>query len=482
MFSTRITRNTSNLISSLSFGIYVLFYLFFAIYDGAVIGVDSPTYIHMSFIREPFYPLLLAFFRWFNENSYLEYVVIFQSLLMAAAGWALADYLRKKLKIHSLYSVLLYLVPIATSLLCRFATGRKSMFTNSILSEGIATSLYLLFILFLFRYTLEKRNKYLIISAVLAFFMISTRKQMLMVIPLFFLSIIFSGLLNQGGNPESNGHSRKLLPAIGRGFLQATLISLAILLASNLLDCSYNYVLRGQFTKHSSDNRFFTTMIFYNAEESDADYIQDEEIRALFLEIYSICEEKGYLGFQAEKGWLNEVNHFGDNYDHIQIDTIWPIILEKAKEITGSQDTAVKDLEVDRINRIIIQSVLPHQLPELFHTLVNNFLSGLVITIAPLKPVFIGFSIFIYLACIILFVRLWIIHRRKPLEGSLYALLFSGFTLMGIISNLTLVSAVIFCQTRYTIYNMPLFYLAGALLLYHNVSPYILMKHRERKR
>ena len=38
-------------------------------------------------------------------------------------------------------------------------------------------------------------------------------------------------------------------------------------------------------------------------------------------------------------------------------------------------------------------------------------------------------------------------------------------TLLSIVVNVGLVSAVIFCQTRYTIYNMPLFYMSGVVLL-----------------
>ena len=37
--------------------------------------------------------------------------------------------------------------------------------------------------------------------------------------------------------------------------------------------------------------------------------------------------------------------------------------------------------------------------------------------------------------------------------------------LLGIIGNVSLVSAVIFCQTRYTIYNMALFYMAMIIML-----------------
>lgn len=36
--------------------------------------------------------------------------------------------------------------------------------------------------------------------------------------------------------------------------------------------------------------------------------------------------------------------------------------------------------------------------------------------------------------------------------------------LFSILINVTIVSTVIFCQSRYTIYNMPLFYISGVVL------------------
>ena len=41
---------------------------------------------------------------------------------------------------------------------------------------------------------------------------------------------------------------------------------------------------------------------------------------------------------------------------------------------------------------------------------------------------------------------------------------FSMLVLLCIIVNVAVVSAVIFCQSRYTIYNMPLFYMGGVLM------------------
>lgn len=130
----------------------MIFYLFFAFYDGVVICVDSPTYIEMSFTREPFYPLFLAFFRLFSVENYLFYAVVVQSILMAVCSYLLADFLRKQFQVPKLYSLILYVMPLATSLLCRFAAKRSSMYTNSIMTEGICTSLYLYFIYCILKY------------------------------------------------------------------------------------------------------------------------------------------------------------------------------------------------------------------------------------------------------------------------------------------------------------------------------------------
>lgn len=467
-FTTYIKENLFSLIMLLG---TLTFYLFFAFYDGAVICVDSPSYLEMSFTREPFYPLFLAFFRLFNAENYLLYAVIVQSLLMAFSGWILADYLQKKLQIHKLYSIALYLLPIATSLLCRFAAKRASMYTNSILSEGICTSLYLLFIYCILSYVWDNSRLHVVIGWMISFFMISTRKQMLMVLPILFLAIVYHNYNNK---------------KFRQGLIVAVISCLLIFPAFKLFDCTYNYFVRGAFEGHSSSNRFVTTMVFYNAKISDAEYIKNEDARQLFLDIYKICDEKGYLGSQAGDGWYNEVNHFGDHYDHIQIDTMWPMILQHARDTINAQYQntdmtelelrTLYDLESDRLNSIIINSVLPHQIPELIHSLMNNFLSGLVTTVAQSKPILIPYTFIMFFAYFALLGRLiwyWYKNQKTTFETLDFVrktVIFSLITLLGIFFNVLLVSAVIFCQTRYTIYNMPLFYMAGAILLYQNVK------------
>lgn len=422
------------------------FYLFFAFYDGTVFSVDSPTYIGMDIAREPFYPMFLAFFRWtfsgFGNDFYLTAAIFVQSILAALSCWSLAAFLTRKISMCRLFSLGILFIPMAVSLLCRFAARRSSMYSNSILTEGIAISLYLLFFRYLFEYVTEHTRTSFAACCILTFLLISTRKQMAISLAMLVICICIVWF-------------SKKKP--GRGLVYAFLCALCILLSTAFLDFGYNYALRGEMVRHSSDTRFITTMAFYTAERSDADYIEEDDIRNLFLDIYDICDENGFLKHDAGRGWLNRVSHFGDNYDHIQIDTMWPLVIEFAKERWGGSITNINE-NADRVMDAINRSVIPHHIPEIIATFMDNFRSGLVTTVAQRNALLIWYSLCIYL----LYLLLLLYHIRK--KESRFIILFSSLTLLSILLNVGLVSLVIFCQTRYTIYNMALFYISLMLM------------------
>ena len=150
----RFFRDRRTAFSGLMLAVSLLFYLFFACYDGAVICVDSPSYIRMDISREPLYCLFLAGLRAafaafpaeaFAEDAYLTAAAFLQSLLAAFAAWSLVNYLWKEMDLPESFALLLLGMPFAVSLLCRFAAQRGSMYSNSILTEGIAIPLYLLY-------------------------------------------------------------------------------------------------------------------------------------------------------------------------------------------------------------------------------------------------------------------------------------------------------------------------------------------------
>lgn len=453
----QITKENSN--KNVSFSAFMLiisliFYLFFACFDGAVICVDSPGYIEMNLTREPLYPMFLAFFRLLlngvSPNLYLFAVVLVQSILAATAAWSMAVFLYQEFHLSKAFSLLILWIPMAVSLLCRFAARRGSMYSNSILTEGLTISGYLLFFRFLFGYTLRHTRSALFACTFLSFLMVSTRKQMIVSLIMLVLCIFYVAFTEK---------------KYRRGIIAALFCSFVVLLCSMCLDVGYNYVLRGKVVRHSSDTRFITTMAFYTAERDDCQYIEDKDVQDLFLKIYKICDERGYLKTSAGKGWMNRVSHFGDYYDCIQIDTMWPMICTYASEQCGD-DVVDINRNSDRIMNQINASIIPHNVLKIAATFFDNFISGLVTTVAQRKSFLIGYTLFIYLLYILLL--FYHIHQRKN-----YSLcLFSVLTLLSIFLNVGLVSLVIFCQTRYTIYNMALFYISLLLMAYEPVRKF----------
>lgn len=429
------------------------FYGFFAFYDKAVICVDSPSYINMDISREPLYPLLLWLFRGifssFSRDFYLTAIAFFQSMLAAFASFSLVRFLWRVFRLSWAWALILLAMPLAVSLLCRFAAKRGSMYSNSILTEGITISCYLFFFRYLLEYFYHMTKKSLLLCCILTFCMISARKQMLLALFMLLVVILIKSI--------SAGKIRK-------GIILAGVCAFVITAGSALLDLGYNYSVRGEAVRHSSDGRFLTTMAFYTAERGDADYIADKGIRELFLKIYDVCDEKGYLKNSAGEGWLNRVSHFGDSYDCIQIDTMWPAVNEYVRIHMGHDGVEMSEY-ADRIMKEINLSVLPHNIGSMIGSFLDNFLSGLVTTVAQRKVLLNWYSLSVYIFYILLAAEnIWKCrkHKRGIDKTTQLALL----TLLSVFMNVGLVSLVIFCQTRYTIYNMALFYISLLLLLH----------------
>lgn len=439
------------------------FYLFFALFDGAVICADTATYIEMSLGREFFYPTFLAVFRMIFGEQYLLMVVVVQSILAAYAAWNVAIYFRRQFLLGYVLSGMVFFLPIATSLLNRFVAGRGSMYSNSILTEGITISLFLLFFRYLYEYLVTFSTKALIVAGCLTGVMIATRKQMYVALVLLFCVVFYVQVLSE----KKEKFVKRCVVAMGK----AALLCIALVLTVTLMDHTYNYIVRGRFVGHSSDNRFVLTMVFYTAEE---EYVEElpEELQMLYLDIYKECDEQGYLMHRAGDGWFNNVSHFGDNYDFIQINTMWPAIREYAEEYSNG-DLTDRDLITDEITNVMITKLMPRTAPKIARVLFNNFLSGLVTTVAQRNRILIYYSIVAYLGYIGLLGVYW--KKRGQMDETVKLCL---LTLLSIVVNVGLVSAVIFCQTRYTIYNMPLFYISGILLLMKLYSVFISVENK----
>lgn len=205
------------------------------------------------------------------------------------------------------------------------------------------------------------------------------------------------------------------------GIIHILVIAICIILSVRIFDYTYNYFVNGKFIGHTEDNRFATTMAFYTSEREYVKYIEPG-LQQLYLEIYDECDKNKWLMHDSPENWLGAVAHFGNNYDYIQLNTMEMKIIDAVSKADyswlGTGDT--KDLIRGSFNK----SLLPYETNKLMRV----------------------------------FRKRSNIHKR--------ILCMSVVVAISIVSNVALVSALIFAQTRCTIYNMPLFYIALIIMLY----------------
>ena len=421
------------------------FYAAAAMLEGYRLYPDSQSYIDMDLSREPLYSLFLALMRALfgrgGESFWLQAAAVAQSLLTAWAGWYFVRRCAGLFRLRRGESLALALCTLLPSLLCRFFANRRAMYSYSMISESLAFPLFLVFFTLLLAWALRGRLRDLALAALLAFLLISVRKQMYITLPLLVLAGLWRGL-----------RDGRLLRCAALSLLLAA----AVLLGNSLLDRGYNYALRGEALRHTGDMRFVTTMLLYTAQPEDAEAIGDAELRGLFEEILRQADGKKLLRSCAPAGWFDRSLFFMNHYDLIQFDCLRDTVEPRAREKTGGDETAVQQ-EKDRIYNGLNAALLPVGWTRLLGTAADSYGMGLVNTVAAMKRPLIPVTALLYAAFLALLVLC--IRRRREDEAVLACL-----ALASILGNLALVSLTIFCQPRYTLYNMPVFYAALLLL------------------
>lgn len=419
-------------------------YVFFAFYDGVKLSVDSPSYIDMYSSREPLYSLLIAFFRLicFNNSYYLNVLVMFQSLLTAFCVYSLIRYVVKEYKLSFKSEVVLLFIHFGVIILMRFVSKKGMLYSNTVLSESITYPLYLLFFRYNLEYVLKENNKPLIVASIISFIMISARKQMFLSLFMLVISIVYVSLKNKD---------------LIKGLLRVVVISCLIVGFSKGLDFLNQKVINNFDSTHTLSNRFITTMIYYVAEDDDYKYIDDQDSKEVFNTIYNSSKKNGYIYDDNIKTWFARVKHFSSNYDNIQIDTIIPETKKYVESKYGLKG-AMLEQKMDDINNNIIHNLIPIKWKQIAKVFFDSFLAGLMITISADNSVFVIYAVLAYL---VYFVLLTYSLKKNRLDK--YSIL-GIMVILSIFINVGIVSAVIFNQTRYTIYNFDLFYIGLYIL------------------
>lgn len=425
------------------------FYLFFPFYDGPVWCVDSPSYATMSISREPLYPTFLWIFRkLFGESGYLLPVVLVQSIIAAYATWKLAVTIKSYFHNSRLLSVLSVCFQFAVTILCRFVAIRGSSYIDSIMTEGLGLSLYVLFMVQLYKYIMEKKKLNLAGALCFALLLVNLRKQMLMTLCLMAAVFVLYYMLKE----------RKL-----KKLLLLLVLIVSVFFAGKFTDRLYNYSVRGAWIEHSGNSMGLLCTLIYTSEEGDAALFQDETARELYEQILLKAMEQKLNVSYAPKGWVDLSTHYADSYDAIGYGIINPVVQGYIAENYEYSEVEAA-LQYDAYCDVMSKTLLRQEKGDLIRVIGSNTWKGFVNSVARVNSYLNIYAVLIYAVYLLLYIC--VVRKHKSFTKTDKTLTFAEIVLGGVIINSLVVGVMIFTQPRYMIYNMGLFYSALSVLCY----------------
>lgn len=430
------------------FIISAVFYLLWYLQDGIILTEDAPSYINMTSDREPGYCSFLWILRViFGTNIYLHVAVILQCLIAALTATALTYSLKKRFELNWLISIGILVIQYGITLLNRFVAQRRYSYFNSIETEGIAYSLWVFFFLSLLGILYDKNKKSILTAAIWAVVLISIRKQMLVTLPLIFLCILYVRFMDK----------RKWYLVLAEAILVVVLSYAGVV----FVDCSYNLASRGVFEQHTGDSSFILGTEIYLADVGMADAMEDEQHKEIFLEIMRRADEMQYNLAYAGKGWHNIEDHYSLSYDRIKFDIV-NVVVREYQEKNGIPQEQWEEY-YHEVAGTLMKELLPESIPNLIKLFFCNVIHGMITTVLKVHPVLNWGALFLYVSYISVFIFLWQRQSYKMVSAS--ALPFAAITVISILGTVGLTSITIYCQMRYMLYNTPLFYQAGLIML-----------------
>lgn len=429
------------------FIISAIFYLIWYWHDGIVVTPDAQSYIDMISARDPGYSLFLWICRVFaGWEGYQNLAVVIQCLLAAVAACALAIGLQKRFSLHWSGMLCILAIQYGITLLNRFVAQRRYSYYNSIETEAITYSIWVFFILSLLGVIYDRDKKSIIMSVIWSIVLMATRKQLAITFCILFLCLVFIWWKDKNWK---------------KAIFSALCIVVLGILGTRLIDCTYNYAIRGVFAPHTGDSSFVLGTEIYVANEDMVTYIQSEENKELFLEIMKQAEKLEYNSKYAGEGWHNIEDHYSQSYDRIKFDIV-NVVIREHQIAQGLQEEFRED-DYNRIVGDIMKNILLPCIPGMIKIFCCNLIHGCVTTVLKVHPILNWVALFLYICYFGLCI--WLIKTKSYKKVSVSVLPFAILVLVAMAVNIGLTSAVIYPQMRYMLYNTGLFYQAGLLLL-----------------
>ena len=429
-------------------GLVLLFGYFFLFHEMRELG-DSYQYLHQFVSREPVYALLLKGIQILFGENYGMPLSFFQNILAVVCTYWLYYRITEDFSFPPILEIGIGAILASPHILTPLASKTRMIITNSVLTEGVAFSLYYLWAGIMLSVLLNKRTKKqpmeMIISLLLSLMLSMIRGQMMICLIVWCMVCIYITIRN-------------------RQYKRIALILLGVLLCfvgKTQLTKSYNLKESGIYVNTVSGNPMMLANALYLAEIEDGEGIKDPKLKTAYENmIIQVKEQK--LSIEHGEGNIIEKAKFHEyGHETINFDIIVPNLNGYIKEKDGIDESQYSLLLVkqDEYAKDIFKAILPHILPAYLQNYFVISSLGLVRSVAVELAFLPLFACTMYILAIGLSVYLFWKNSRS--EGAN----FMFFILLCIAGTVFGTSLMIQCISRYMLYNLPLFYIAGLVMV-----------------
>ena len=431
------------------FAILALIFGYFAFFHDVMELGDSFQYLNQMVPREPIYSILMKILTGIFGEGYGFPLAVLQNTLAVVAVYWIYVRITDLFCLPCLFEWVTLGVLLAPHLITPLAAKTGMIITNSVMTEGIALSLYYIWLgmvltLLLGRYK-EKQTKSMVLCGLLSLLLAMIRGQFLVCIVVWLVVGLFVLLLQRD--------YKKM------GFLLVG--CLLILIGKTYMTKAYHYLESGLFVNTTSGKPMMLANVLFLSDLEDGADIENENLKNAYENMVRLVDEQK-LSIRYVAGNIIDIAQFHE-YGHeiINFDIIDPQIEAVVGEVDGvtSLDYERMLVIIDGYAADIIGDVLPNILPEFIQNYFVIAALGFVRSIAIDRWVLPMYALIMYAIAIVLAILL--LKRDRKSEGAYFMLL----TLMLICGTVFGTSIMIQCISRYMIYNLPFFYIAGMVML-----------------
>ncbi|MDE7323014.1 MAG: hypothetical protein K2N73_09885 [Lachnospiraceae bacterium] len=452
----------------------LIFLGIFAVFFGTLFLTGEPVYTGDTFqyenqmvMREPGYALLIQLLRLISPEGHYRLLTALQCVAAIAANTVVIAFFRRRFDMNLPFSFLSAAVLLAPHIMTPVFASTHLVLTNALMTEGILISLYPLAVVSLLDMMWSgKPVGRESIRTIGLFFLLSLIRGQMMVLFVVWLLVAFVMAVRNAMQKTDRAMDRRDTFKLAENILKEGLIAaLAIIIiafaARTVVIRTYNYCEQGLFVDTASGKAMSFANVLYVADREDGAAIADDALRDLFYEMYDSADADQMNYKYAPSGILDKAAHHEKCHDELN----FTYFAEPAKRYVGDSQGIYTDryqelmIAIDRIAEQLGKQLMPEVAVRYFVNYINVAALGFVRTVAYENAFLSWYALFIYMAAVALTVWLW---RKK--KGNMAAS-FMAVVLLTIVGNVCATALMIQCISRYMIYNLPLFYMAGMLEL-----------------